>query len=221
MKKIGITQRVVYDSFSKEVRDTIDHRWYDFGKNFNIKLFPIPNNLQSIPEYLTTLNLDGFILSGGNNIGSLQIKEFDINQLLKNDISIKRNNTEIKILSWVIEKNVPIIGVCRGMQFINSYFDGTQVLIDKKKHVNNHHLINIVDDDFRKFYGDSAEVNSYHNYGIKEAMLGEKLVPTSYSDNEIESFKHNERSIYGIMWHPERFQSFRIADINFFKKIFY
>ena len=82
MKKIGITQRVVYDSFSKEVRDTIDHRWYDFGKNFNIKLFPIPNNLQSISEYLTTLNLDGFILSGGNNIGSLQIKEFDINQLL-------------------------------------------------------------------------------------------------------------------------------------------
>ena len=52
----------------KRGADTIDHRWYDFGKNFNIKLFPISNNLQSISEYLTTLNLDGFILSGGNNM---------------------------------------------------------------------------------------------------------------------------------------------------------
>ena len=220
MKKIGITQRVVYDSFSKEIRDTIDHRWYDFVENFNVKLFPIPNNLQSISEYLNTLKLDGFILSGGNNIGSLQMKEFEINHLLRDDISIRRNYTEIRILTWVIEKNIPLIGVCRGMQFINSYFDGTQVLIDKIKHVNSHHLINVVDDDFRKFYGDSTEVNSYHNYGIKEAMLSEKLIPTSYSDNEIESFKHYERSIYGIMWHPERFQNFRISDINFFKKTF-
>ena len=50
-------------------------------------------------------------------------------------------------------------------------------------------------------------------------LLGEKLVPTSYSDNEIESFKHNERSNGIIIQNVSKVSALQI--LIFLRKIFY
>ena len=219
MKRIGISQRVVFDKASGERRDTLDQRWYDFSDILNIRLFPIPNNISGVLEYIDFLKLDGFLFSGGNNIGSSNKIIMDNKTLIRDDVSLERENTEIEILTWALAKNKPVIGVCRGMQFINSYLNGEQVLIDKTKHVNNKHVVNFIDSEFLKIYGKSHEVNSYHNYGIKKNILSKDLIPTSIFEDEIESFKHIFKPLYGIMWHPERNIEFDEFDLKLFKNI--
>ena len=220
MKHIGISQRVLFDKATGETRDALDQRWYDFISILNIRLYPIPNNISGVLEYIDSLKLDGFIFSGGNNVGSRNKVIMDNKTILKDDVSTKRDNTEIEMLTWALDNKKPVIGVCRGMQFINSYFNGEQALVDKSVHVNKKHCLDFINNDFLKIYGKSHIVNSYHNYGIKKNMLSKKLIPTAIFENEIESFKHINKPLWGIMWHPERNIEFDECDIKLFNSIF-
>ena len=219
MKHIGISQRVLFDKATGETRDALDQRWYDFISILNIRLYPIPNNISGVLEYIDSLKLDGFIFSGGNNVGSRNKVIMDNKTILKDDVSTKRENTEIEMLTWALYNKKPVIGVCRGMQFINSYFNGEQALVDKSVHVNKKHCVDFINNDFLKIYGKSHIVNSYHNYGIKKNMLSKKLIPTAIFENEIESFKHINKPLWGIMWHPERNIEFDECDIKLFNSI--
>ena len=219
MKRIGISQRVIFDKVSGETRDALDQKWYDFSSTLNIRLYPIPNNITEVSEYIDFLILDGLFLSGGNNIGSRNKIIFENSTLQSDDVSLEREKTEIEILTWALANNIPVIGVCRGMQFINSYLNGGQALVDKSVHVNKKHSVDFIDNDLSKIYGKSHTVNSYHNYGIKKNMLSKKLIPTSIFEDEIESFKHINKPLWGIMWHPERNIEFDECDIKLFNSI--
>lgn len=221
MKKIGITQKVIFDNNSKEIRDTLDHNWHDFSRSINSILFPIPNNLKNLNPYLETLNLDGIILSGGNNIGSKNKILFKNKSLEIDDVSKNREITELELFKWAIKNKKPVIGVCKGMQFINSFFNGSQIIIDKLVHVNKSHIINFIDDCMIKIYGNKTSVNSFHNFAIKKIDLPDELIPTSIFEDEVESFRDFNNLINGIMWHPERNYPFNKFDIEFFKKIFF
>jgi len=220
MKNIGISQRVVFDEMSGEVRDVLDQRWYNFSIKTNLRLFPIPNKLIETSQYLKILSLDGLILSGGNNVGSQNKVLFKDKTLINDDVSLERESTEIKLLDWALKNNKPVLGVCKGMQFINSYFKGSQVKLDGLTHVNKKHKINFIDNEFIEFYGKKNYVNSYHNFGIQKNELSNQLIPTGYFDDIVESSRHINKRIYGIMWHPERNNPFDCSDLKLIKNIF-
>ena len=110
-----------------------------------------------------------------------------------------------------IEKDIPTLGICLGMQLLGSYkkdfyaekndssIDHCQVSYDTLTH-----KVNIKKDSilFRILQKDEIMVNSYHNYHIIE---NDNLNITSYSeDNIIESIEvPNKKFIVGIQWHPE------------------
>ena len=160
------------------------------------------------------------LFSGGNNIGSQNKNYFKDKSLMKDDVSLARENTEINLLDWALKKNKPVIGICKGMQFINSFFDGTQHKLNGLTHVNKNHEVNFVDRDLIRTYGKKHTVNSFHNYGINKNDLSSELIPTSFFDEIIESCKHVSKPLYGLMWHPERNNPFNKSDIIFIKKIF-
>ena len=55
------------------------------------------------------------------------------------------------------------------------------------------------------FNGANETVNSFHDYGILEDILGHDLdVLASADDGVIEALAHSEYHWLGIMWHPER-----------------
>jgi len=63
-------------------------------------------------------------------------------------------------------------------------------------------------------------VNSYHNFGITPKDLAKDLFEIAIDqDKNIESFKHKELPIHGIMWHPERDIKQDIY-FDFFRSIF-
>ena len=192
LKRIGISSRIMNIEKFDEKRDAISHDWIDFLQKLEILPIIIPNKLKDIDEYISTLNLDGIILSGGDNIG-----EFP-----------ERDKTEIRIIDYSTKNNIPILGVCRGMQLINEFFNGKNIKSDNLNHVGKYHDVKVKNSNFKDMLGEELEVNSFHNNLIKKEDVGQELeiFAESEEDSTIEGYFHKRYPIIGVMWHPERDQ---------------
>ncbi len=204
MKRIGISQRVIIDQFGR--KDALEQAYLTYYSQFNILLFPIPNVLTDLELYLDELHLDGFILSGGNDINPRMYNETS----KKEEYADERDATERKIVDYALKNKLPLLGQCRGMQFLNVYFGGKLLEnlspFSKISHVKNNHEIEIVDEKFKTLFGvDTTNVNSFHNQGLSEKELAKELKIFALSaDGIVEGFYHPTFLIFGIMWHPER-----------------
>lgn len=193
-KKIGITTRIVNAQGYEEKRDALSQDWVKFLEVENIVPILIPNNLSNIPLFLEEINLDGIILSGGDNIGDDK----------------ERDNTEKQIINFGIGKKIPIFGVCRGMQVLNKFFKGKISSTQNDEHVGKNHEIFISDKKISNFLIENKIiVNSYHQNIINFEDIGESLISFAVhkKDNTVEGFMHKELPITGVMWHPERDQN--------------
>jgi len=204
---IGISLRITNAANYPEVRDSLSHDWIQFLDKLDLIPILIPNTISNVTEFLQNTNISGVILSGGDNIGD----------------NAFRDKTEIEIINYSISHVKPIIGICRGMQVINSFFGGKINVTDNLEHVNKQHKIELREQDF---FGDrkSITVNSYHKNMIDRKSLGKDLIPFANSliDDTIEGFIHKELPITGVMWHPERNpndESYRLLQKSFVENL--
>ena len=183
MKKIGISQRVDCISGRDECRDALDVRWAEFMWSLGFLPIILSSRIVDVDTYLNALGLEGLILSGGNDVGSAP----------------DRDRLETAILDYSLTNHLPVLGVCRGMHFINLYLGGGLAKCDSHVAVRHKLLGSWVMD---KGY---TEVNSYHNLAIMPELLGKQLEVLAISnDGVIEAFAHRDFNWLGIMWHPER-----------------
>ena len=167
MKIIGITQRIDNYPSREELREALDHRLPLIFNQLNLACVPI--SAYSPKESLTQLFklFGGFVLSGGNNIGEYP----------------ERDNLEKFILEYSSIRNIPVLGICRGMQFILNYEKIS--LIKFKNHINLKHKIHFVDNKR------SLEVNSFHDFGVLHSAIRDPIKSLAYSkDNCSEYIKH-------------------------------
>lgn len=189
MKNILITQKVFFDRY-KEFNCSLESNWFEFFKNTNVNLIPLNmRNFQK--EKITKLKPKGLILSGGNDL-------YHLKKLKENMI---RDKFEEKALTYAMKYKIPILGTCRGFQFIANFF-GSKIL-KIFNHVRTNHNLRINNKIFgfpiRKFI-----VNSYHNYSVKNLPDHfNKIVKCS--DNSIEIAGSDNYKILCLMFHPERF----------------
>jgi N5-(cytidine 5'-diphosphoramidyl)-L-glutamine hydrolase len=186
--KIGISLRIVSATNYLEKRDALSHDWANFLEKIGIIPIFIPNTFSNIQLFLDELNLDGLILSGGDNIGEYP----------------ERDDTEIFLLKYAIDKKIPVLGICRGMQLINKFYGGSVIESTNKKHVKINHQINLSE----PIEENLISVNSYHNNILTSDSLGNNLKSFAVCDfdNTIEGIIHKSNKIIGVMWHPERSQ---------------
>lgn len=184
MKRIGITQRCDFYPSRNEERDAIDVLWPSLLWELGFITIPVCSSIPNINAYLQALDLDGFILSGGNNIG-----EYPTRDIL-----------ESTILELSIKQSLPVMGVCRGMQFMNHFLGGR--LTEVKGHNSTVH------ESLLGVWAEKAgikRVNSFHNFAISLEGLGSNLIPLAETpDGVIEAMKHRHYPWLGVMWHPER-----------------
>ena len=198
MKIIGITQRIDKISSRSEVRESLDNRIPILLNNFNIICIPISSFIcKSSLEILFRI-CDGFILSGGNTIGEYQ----------------SRDNLENFILDYSAARNIPVLGICRGMQSMLSYEKCPLVKVDN--HVNTRHKI------FFEETSESFLVNSYHQYGTLRSYIKDPIKCLAYTeDNCCEFIIHQNYPWKGIMWHPERENKISNFDAKLISKLFF
>lgn len=192
MLKIGLTGRIIYDSQHDEYRECLDVRWAAFVRN---RMDALPCLIPSAIDpavYINEVKISAVILTGGNDIGSISGRLQDV----------YRDQHETKIIDHSLKYGIPIIGVCRGMQMIATYFR------EEVKPVTNHTSVihSIKANEKSRFSGiinNLSPVNSYHDFGVSK--LPDDFETLAYSDDGvIEAFMLESKKVFGMMWHPER-----------------
>jgi len=170
-----------------------------------------PNRLET--EQLVK-HLDGVLLTGGIDIGP---ENYGQTRKEYTDYSdSERDQFEINLTKSALERNLPVLGICRGLQLINIVFGGTlyqDILKERtgedihniRKETELSHEIEINSDTILGSITNKHNicVNSAHHQAIKE--LGMNLRATAISSDglieAIESEKHTW--VMGVQWHPE------------------
>ena len=222
---IGFTTQLVeaYQIGKDRVRGMPDQDMMVSPRDYCLAVYkaggiPVGIPLIDDDEYLISMvsKIDGLLLPGGGDVNP-----FLYGQPLMpgiGNLEPLRDKVEIKLIELCIEKNIPILGVCRGFQLLNVYFKGTliqdiykyyNIAIDhrggvgpKWTPIHNVSLSEVCD--FYRIYGKSTiQVNSVHHQIIDK--LGDGLMACGYSeDGIVEAFYHKENTkIFGIQWHPE------------------
>lgn len=211
MKKVGITQRVMPIPAYKERRDELDQRWSALALALDLVPIPLPNiSPEHLPLLLDTLQLDAVLLSGGNSLVSLEPDS--------PDRAPERDAFEAKLIEESIKRDLPLLGICRGMQMLQSYFGGSLEPVLSGAGAGIYHELSVTTENNTHFsFLNHISVNTYHNWGIAESAPGFTVFVRD-SFGQIEGFFHSQYRIAGLMWHPEREYPYKKHDIQLMRQ---
>ncbi|MDL2221528.1 gamma-glutamyl-gamma-aminobutyrate hydrolase family protein [Parabacteroides sp. OttesenSCG-928-N08] len=177
-------------------------------------LIPVMSDLAA----LTTIveSLDGLLMSGGGDINPLLVNEEPIPQL--QDIDTLRDQYDFILIRLAANRQLPMMGICRGLQLINIAFGGSiyqdiysQASGELLKHSQKmpreqaSHTVYIEPEISSSLFEGVEQklyVNSFHHQAIDRAAP-EFIVTGRSSDGLIEAIEHREKPIFGVQWHPE------------------
>ncbi len=164
-------------------------------------------------------NIDGIVFSGGGDPNPLLFGEEPVVQL--HSITPERDLQELKLVRMAYDRQIPMLGICKGIQMINAALGGTlyQDIHSQKeggvwvKHSQDEdrrfpsHTVKVENGTLlHKLFGrDTLQVNSFHHQACKDIAPCLRLSAIS-PDGIIEAIESNEyKSILGVQWHPETF----------------
>ena len=187
MRNILITPIVSWDR-KKGFIFSIEENWINYANRlkFNLIIYNYDINFFKINKK----KIDGVIFSGGNDIYSQN----------KNKNNFLREKFETIVLKKVLKIKIPILGVCRGFQFINNFLKGNQVKI--KNHIRTNHEIIINNFFFKK--NTKINVNSFHKFAIMKGHNKLKAIGIHKNDLSIEIAESKKLNVLCMMFHPER-----------------
>ena len=198
MKNIVVTQGL-YKNKKNILYTKLDLDWYNYANKLKFNLIPLGYKTEL--AFLKKIKIHGIIFSGGNSL----------NKFEKKKENLLRDEFEIKLFNYFKKKNIPILGVCRGMQLISDL--NNIKLFKTKNHVTKGHIIKL---DNNKI----MNVNSYHTFLIKENSKNFKTFAQNKKDNSVEAMKHKKNKILCIMFHPERTSKDQDKVDKIFKEFF-
>lgn len=133
-------------------------------------------------------------------------------------LSPERDRMESLLLPAVMALDKPILGICRGIQFINAALGGTlwqDLPSEHPSDIEHHmdppydafgHTVTLVPSTplAALFAGQSEiAVNSYHHQAVREPAAGLEVMATA-PDGVIEAlYRPSSRFLWAVQWHPE------------------
>ena len=159
------------------------------------------------------LDADGFLLTGGQDVSPALYGMKDATGTIVP--SPERDRLETLLLEKALQADKAVLGICRGLQFINAFLGGTLWQDLPSQHpsdivhrqgkpygVPTHKVM--LDGDLKTLLGkDILEVNTLHHQAVKD--LAGDLIPMAISpDGLIEAARMtSKRFVWAVQWHPE------------------
>jgi putative glutamine amidotransferase len=177
----------------------------------------VPPSTDSTEETLDLL--DGIVFSGGSDVdparyGAEPHPETD-------EPRRERDEAELALLTAALERDMPVLAVCRGSQVLNVALGGdlVQHLPDElgdERHRHtpgefaDHEVAVKPDSRLGGILGDRAPVKSHHHQGY--ARIGRGLVEVAWADDgTVEGLEDpTKRFALGVLWHPEEGEDFAL-----------
>ena len=206
-RRIGITMRVVDADGYQEPRDALALHWASYMEFAlpGVHWMPVPNLGKRVVGFANAWQLDGLILSGGNDIGE----------------NCLRDTTERMLLENFIEDGKPVLGICRGLQLLQTDLGGKLEKCDELTHVAAQHEVNISEDPSGTHWAGKRLVNSFHQYGIRLEDLKPPLQALATAhDDWVEAAWLENSTVLGLMWHPERDAPYSLEDRGMIQWLF-
>ena len=178
---------------------------------------PPHNDKEALVTLLETL--DGILFSGGGDINPLLLGEEPLPQL--HSVCPKRDEAELFLAREAFHRQIPMLGICRGIQvmaaaldgkvFQDIYVQGEGAKIKHSQDMPRHyasHTINIKEGSaLQSIFGNkqTLPVNSFHHQAVSDP--GPHLQVSAWSpDGIIEAVESSEhKALLGVQWHPECF----------------
>ncbi|MGQ9489366.1 MAG: gamma-glutamyl-gamma-aminobutyrate hydrolase family protein [Anaerolineae bacterium] len=178
----------------------------------------IPLNLPDAILHDLFLRLDGLCLPGGVDVDPVHYGE--PHHAALGQVDAARDDTELKLARWALDADLPILGICRGIQLLNVaaggslYQDIPAQLPEAGRH--NYRLAEIAWDRpthrvhmaegsllARVLGAREVMTNSYHHQAVKRVADGFRPVAWA-DDGVVEGIEHpGRRFVLAVQWHPE------------------
>jgi putative glutamine amidotransferase len=191
-----------------EVLHELEGDWYyaDYARGvLEAGGLPVHLPLDARPELFAD-RLDGVLFSGGADIDARHYGEAGSEH---NDaVEPERDDFELNLFKAVAQREIPVLGICRGIQLINVASGGTL-----HQHVPAHagfseppatllHSIDVLPDSvLGSIYGEHHQVNSLHHQTLDRVADGFRI--TAQHDGSVEGIEHESMPIVAVQWHPE------------------
>ena len=162
-----------------------------------------------------TDRFDGFLFCGGDDIAPSYYNQEKLLQC--GEPCVMRDSLEFALFNEVIKTDKPVLGICRGMQFLNVALGGTlyQDLPTQRESKTNHkqpkptdaltHGVMVTKDTplYDIVGTESLMVNTLHHQAVDKLADGLKVCATA-EDGLVEAFYAPEKAfLMGVQWHPE------------------
>ena len=167
-------------------------------------IIPALTDLQALTTIVN--GLDGLLMSGGGDINPLFLQEEPIPALQDGDTF--RDTFDLCLIRLASNRQIPIMGICRGHQMLNIAFGGNvwQDIYTQNEHPLLKHSQKFpreqVSHSVKLENQDIIFVNSFHHQAIQK--IAPEFIETAVAPDDInEGIRHQEKAIFSVQWHPE------------------
>ena len=174
------------------------------------RAFLVPPAEDAVEETLD--GLDGLVFSGGSDLDPELYGQEAHEETL--GIVRDRDEAELALLEGALERDMPVLAICRGSQVLNVARGGDLLqhlpdVVGDEKHKHtpgvfaDHDVDLIAGTRVQSLLGDRAPVKSHHHQGF--GRLGEGLRESARADDgTVEAVEDpSQRFALGVLWHPE------------------
>ncbi len=176
-------------------------------------MLPLTSDKHMIMQLLDTVQ--GILLTGGHDVDPALYGETPIPAC--GTTCKERDAMESELLKQALDRDLPILGICRGIQFLNAYLGGTlyqDLPVQRPSDTEHHqkppydipvHRVNIRKGTglYRLLGTEDLSVNSYHHQAIKQKADSLQTMAES-EDGITEAVEMPDRRfVWAVQWHPE------------------
>ena len=189
-----------------------------FTAHFSTHIQTVEDGLIAAEKYIHMLAPDGIVLQGGEDVPISFYSEAH-----EHESATMRDYFELGLIQVALQKQIPLLGICRGMQLINVALGGTLIahldeqtyaphvmlkdpalgMVLENSEIHTHDVELLPGGILESWYENTTiEVTSFHHQAVKDLAPG-LVVEAVSQDGVLEAFSYTDKQIIGVQWHPE------------------